>query len=215
MGMLTSKRVAAYELIVGLTALGALLLENIARIVQGTYDPLDIWTYFTYQSNLIVAVVLLASSYSVLRNKHWNLDMWRGGATLYMVITGVVFALLVHSASPAIAIDNTIMHRIVPIAVVVAWCLHLPSERIHPDRIITWLYYPWLYAAFALIWGHVTGSYFYSFLDPSDGGYLPVVMTIVVLTLFAIIVSLVMTQAVPKVVDKLRRRRSVALKTSS
>lgn len=193
--MPNKKRVglAVYELLFGLIGLGALLLENVVRALRGTYVFADIWSYFTYQSNLIAAFALLASSYALWRGKNWKwIDPLRGAATLYMIITGLVFALLVHNASPAVAIDNHIMHQLMPVVMVVGWLIHQPTTRISFDRTLKWLFYPWVYAGFALVHGTLTGEYFYNFLDPTGGGFRPVVVTIGALTLFAAFVAFMM-----------------------
>ena len=67
-----------------------------------------------YQSAGIITLTLLASSYAYYRGTilQWRwLESLRRAATLYSVITGVVFAVLVGSASPAAMID----HRTTPV----------------------------------------------------------------------------------------------------
>lgn len=193
--MPNKKWVAVGELIAGLVGLYALLQENIAHIVQGTYDPVDLWSRFTYQSNLIAVVALLASSYAFWKGKNWkHLDTFRGAATLYMVITGAVFATLVHSASPVVAIDNNIMHQVIPIAMVVSWLVHQPAQQIPWEGWRKWLIYPLAYAGYALIYFRITGDPIYAFLDPTDDGYSPVIRMIVTLTVAAALVAFALTR---------------------
>ncbi len=196
---------AIYEGLFGLVAFGALAIENIVRSARGINVLTDIWYYFTYQSAAVVVIALLASSYSYWTRKNWAwLDPFRGAATLYSVITGVVFAVLVHDASPAYMIDHHILHQLMPVVMVVGWLFHQPSVRITLDRTLKWLYYPWAYAAFALVCGAVGGVYPYDFLNPTDSGYRPVFITIAVLTLFAMVVSWVMVWLMPRITDWLR-----------
>jgi hypothetical protein len=190
------KWVAVYELCFGLLGLYALAQENIVHAHRGDYDFSGIWSYFTNQSNLIVVVVALTSSLSILfwKGKTWkHQDYLRGAATLYIIITGVVYAVLLNNANPAVMFDHHVLHQVMPIAMVIGWIIHPPSARIPYVRSLWWLVYPLVYAVYALVNGAVTGTYFYAFLDPRDSGFLPVFVTIGVLILFAAFVTRILT----------------------
>ena len=208
--MSTTKRVVVgvWDLFFGLLALGALATENIVRIVRGTYESGDLWNYFTYQSNFIAMIAMLTSSYAIWKGKNWlATDVLRGAATLYMVITGVVFALLVHNASPAVAIDNNIMHQVIPAAMFIGWIIHQPATRISFARSLKWLIYPLAYAVYASVYGAVTGKYFYSFLDPAtNGGIEGVLLIIAALVAFGVVVAAVLVSGVPWALAKLQRQ---------
>lgn len=198
--MPNNRWVATYEGILAMVVFGALAAENIARSVRGINVLTDIWYYFTYQSAAVIFIALLASTYSYWKGKNWKwLDGLRGAATLYSVITGVVFALLVNDASPAYMINHHILHQAVPVAMVAGWLMHQPSSQLTFGRTFKWLYYPWVYAAFALVVGALTEVYPYDFLDPTSGGYVPVLMIVAGLTLFAMFVSWVLVWLVPRV----------------
>ncbi len=199
--MPNNRWVAIYEGLFGLIAFGALATENIVRSVRGINVLTDVWYYFTYQSGLIVALVLLASSYSFWTRKNWKwLDPLRGAATLYSVITGVVFAVLVHDASPAVMIDHHTLHQMMPIVMVVGWFIHQPAQPISLYRTIKWLYYPWAYAFTVLVIGNFSGTYPYDFLDPTKSSYQQVYITICILTLFAALVSWVLVRLSPRLI---------------
>jgi hypothetical protein len=193
--MPNKKWVAGYEGIFGLVGLGALFTENVVRYLRGDYDPADLWSYFTYQSNLIAAVALLASTYSIWKGANWkHLDFLRGAATLYMIVTGLVYSVLVNNADPAVMIDHYIMHYLMPVVMIVGWVLHQPALRISYRWSLLWLAYPLVYAGFVQVHGALTGDYFYEFLSPVTGGYTPVLITIGVLILFAAFVAFLLTR---------------------
>lgn len=179
--MSNTKRVAVTEGLFGAVGLYALMQEVTVRWHEGTYDAVDLWSHFTYQSNLIAVIALLASTFAfwigVTRETEKYLDYVRGAATLYMIITGVVYALLVNNADPAVMVDHYIMHYIMPLAMVVCWLAHPPVERLDYSKAVLWLAYPLCYVAYVQIEGRVTGDYFYEFLNPTEG-VLPVIATI-------------------------------------
>ena len=61
---------------------------------KGTLDPVNYFSYFTIDSNLIAAAVLLveAGGSPATRTPGWVLV--RGAAVVYMSVTGIVFTLL-------------------------------------------------------------------------------------------------------------------------
>lgn len=187
--------VALFEGFFGLVAILSLVIENVGSAVRGGYDPLNLWSHFTYQSSLIAAIVLLTSSYYVWNEKEsTRLDWFRGTATLYMIITGLVYALLLNNANPVYAMTDTITHRILPVVMVVAWLVHQPSMHIPREGWLgsdLWLAYPLVFAAYTQIYGRFIepGNYIYGFLDPTGGNELHVLGMVVGLTAAAWLVS--------------------------
>ena len=187
--------VAIFEGFFGLLGLYALAQEVIVRWQRGELDLVNLWSHFTYQSTLIAVVALLASTITIWRGvESKSIDLLRGAATLYMIVTGIVYAVLLNDADPAVMFDHHVMHQIIPVFMVVSWFLwHRPSWRIPYATATTWLIYPLVYAVYVLaIYGNVTGDYIYSFLDPANGAELSVLKMIVILTLAAAVVAWVM-----------------------
>lgn len=187
---MSKKWVAAFELLVGLIGAYALAQEVFVRRSEGTYDWFDLWSHFTYQSNLFAVVVLiLTSTFTFWRGGTGRvLNYLRGAATLYMIITGVVYSLLVNNADPAVMIDHYIMHYFMPVAMVVAWMLHPSEHRIQSGMEQLWLVYPLAYVVFVQVEGAWTDSYVYEFLNPSVHGRM-VLFTVIALTIAASVIS--------------------------
>lgn len=187
---------AVYWGILGITALGALAHENVLRVIHGENIFVNIWYYFTYQSAGIITLTLLASSYAYYRGTilQWRwLESLRGAATLYSVITGVVFAVLVGSASPAAMIDHHVLHQFVPVMMVLGWVLFSPRRYRYRDT-LKWLVYPLAYAGFVLVIGRLTSVYPYDFLNPTEGGYVSVVIMVAILLAGSMLVTLAMVK---------------------
>jgi hypothetical protein len=197
--MFNKKFLITYKIFFALLGLAAVAQETIVLIDRGTYNFINFWSYFTNQSNLLAAITLLTTAYMLakgIKSKNWVL--FRGAASLYMVITGVVFAVLLSGGDPntltAVPIDNTILHEIIPIALLLDWLIDPPLKRIGFKRGLVWLVYPLVYAALALIRGENNGFYPYPFLNPANGGYGSVFVTVIGITLFVVAMAWLMTR---------------------
>ena len=171
------------------------LCGTTARSLAGP-GPAEFWIYFTVQSNLLLIAV-----FAVLLVRTWRgadadealLAPVKGAATLYIVITGTVFNLLL--ANPASPFyqeqkeshylwDSVLLHLVTPVAAVLDWLLFGPRGTLRPRHAVVWLAYPLGYLAFALIRGAlVTGGtrYPYPFLDVGAFGYARVAVNCVFL----------------------------------
>lgn len=188
-----------YKVLFASLGLYAIAQETIVIIGRGTYNFVNFWSYFTNQSNLFAAIVLLASAYALWRGYKWkHLDLFRGASSIYMIITGVVFAVLLSGEDPtkltAVPIDNTILHQIMPVVLALDWILNPPAKRISFGRSLLWLVYPIFYAACALVRGALTGWYPYPFFNPEPNGYGPVVVTIIGISAFVIAMAWLLTR---------------------
>jgi len=144
----------------------------------------------------------------VLRGKvSQNLDMWRGASTLYMVITGIVYALLLsgleESLQTPIPWVNFVLHYAFPVIVLLDWFIDRPAYKITLKQGLVWLIFPIAYAIYSLIRGAMTGWYPYPFLNPViEGGYLK----IVVVSIFIAIGAYGLTAALTAVPIQKRKR---------
>lgn len=93
---------------------------------------------------------------------------------VYMLTTGIVYAALL---SGHIAIEpwvSTVLHRVMPVAVVLDWLLDPPLVHLRPARtVVLWMGFPLIYVAYTLIRGTLVDWYPYFFVSPHrSGGYL-------------------------------------------
>jgi hypothetical protein len=153
---------------------------------RGTLNAVNFFSYFTIQSNLIAiaALVLPAVAMLVARGTEpRRFDMLRGGAVVYMTVTGVVYGLLLSGTDVDTALSwvNDVVHRLMPIVIVIDWLLDPPPVRIELRRSLVWVVYPVAWIAYTMVRGALVTWYPYPFLDPAPNGYGPVIVTILVI----------------------------------
>ena len=142
----------------------------VAATVQA-YGP-NLLFFFTILSNTL-AVVLIAGQ-AVAPGWMGRNGTFRGAVTLYMTITGLVYAVLL----APLEIDvgnyapwaNFVHHTLAPSAVLIDWLLFPPARKLPREAPLFWLGFPAAYFAFSLVRGSMTGWYPYPFLDVGDIG---------------------------------------------
>lgn len=176
--MLMAKKrlpLVVYKLFFGLLGLSAIVTEIIILIARGRFYPENFFSYFTVESNLFAAVMLIISALAILMTKQGStLSFLRGGSTLYMMITGIVFSVLLSGLDvdlTAVPWDNIVLHYIMPIAVVVDWIIDPPEKPITFKNATLWLIFPLLYLVYSLVRGLLIDWYPYPFLNPMLEGY--------------------------------------------
>src|SRR5260370_11603348 len=159
----------------------------------GTLDAVHYLTFFTIDSNLIATVLVLAGGSLWRSPRAETLDVLRGGAVVYMSITGVVFAVLLSGTNVDTAIPwvNSVVHEVMPMVIVADWLLDPPEKRLTFKQGLLWLSYPAAWIVYELIRGSITGRYHYPFLNPANGGYGSVAFYSVAILVFMLIVCAV------------------------
>ena len=177
----------SYKIAISLLALSAVINEIATLVKSGTFVPQNFFSLFTIQTNLFAIVMLIVGAYALIRgSKSGVITSLRGAATLYMVITGIIFVLLLSGLTSGNFVmapwDDTVMHYVMPVAMIVDWLIDAPKTKLRKKTVLLWLVYPLLYVVYTLGRGAVTGWYPYPFLDPTGQGYGPIVMTCVAIT---------------------------------
>jgi hypothetical protein len=99
--------VAAFRVFfAGLTVV-AIVVQLASLAAKGTLNPVNYFSYFTIDSNLIAIGVLVAAALNRDRASTPRLDLVRGGAVVYMSITGIVFTLLLSNTDVDTAIPGS------------------------------------------------------------------------------------------------------------
>ena len=147
-------------------------------------------SFFTIESNVLAVVVLAVGGLLDPRSTRWA--FFRGAVTLYMVITGIVYAALLSDipvglSSPWI---NTVLHRVLPLLILLDWLFRPPWPRVRAARSLVWLVFPLAYFAYSLIRGPQVDWYPYPFLDPRPDGYDHVVVSALVLAVGMAVLAL-------------------------
>lgn len=96
---------------------------------------------------MLAVVILLMSAVALAHGKQSRLiAMLRGANTLYMIVVGVVFALLLSGIKDteftAVPWDNTVLHYIMPVVVALDWLIDSPKLRIVFKQALAWLAFP-------------------------------------------------------------------------
>jgi len=196
-----------YKVFFGLLGLSAIVTEIATLRARGLFSAENFFSYFTIEANTIAFIVLLASAWFLFtQKKSVTLDFFRGAATFYMVVTGIVFAVLLSGIEgatlTAVPWDNIVLHYLIPIAAVLDWILDPPANRIVYRKALIWLLFPLAYLAYSLVRGPIVEWYPYPFLDPANGGYGQVIITSVIILIGGLVLAYVVSRVGVKTTTK-------------
>ena len=169
------KLLASVRLGLGIVSLGAILIQLIDSIDRERSIN-NFFSFFTIQSNLVAALLLVVvGAYVLLGKSGRTVAYLRGALTLYMTMTGIIYVLLLAGYEQALQTTipavNIILHYIMPVVILADW-LVFPSEKKLSFRIaLVWLAYPLLYLVYSLIRGSITDWYPYPFINPTLSGW--------------------------------------------
>jgi hypothetical protein len=140
----------------------------------------NFFSYFTVQSAMAAVATLTIAGWFALRRPRdpaW-LGILRTMVTVYLLVSGLVFGLIVAQASTRdyrvdVPWSDTLLHFVVPALAVVAWttdAVLAVNPRV-PWSTVGWvLVYPSLWLAYTLLRGSDVGWYPYFFLDEAQVG---------------------------------------------
>jgi hypothetical protein len=163
--------------------------------IRGALNPINFFSYFTIQSNIIGIAAFVTAAASWRRGGGTSIDMLRGAATVYLTVTFVVFSLLLSGTDVDTAIPwvNTVLHGVFPVVVILDWILMPPLTPIAFRDSLLWLAYPILWVAYTMLRGPAAGWYPYPFLNPDNGGYGTVVLYIGAIFVFGAVLCAVVS----------------------
>jgi hypothetical protein len=199
-GLLAILRVAFAAL-----ALAAIVVQLVDLSAKGTLDPVNYFSYFTIQSNLIAVAALLWTAAVPSEQRTPAHDDFRGAATTYIALTFIVFALLLADTDvdTAIVWVDRVLHRVIPIMLVADWLIDPPRVAIDFRRALWWLAYPAAWVVYVMIRGALVDRYPYPFLDPAYGGY----GTVLLYGIAILLGMLVVIRSVIRIGNAMRSRR--------
>jgi hypothetical protein len=159
------------------------------KAAGSSFDAGHFFSFFTIVCNVFGALVLLATATGYPRNEHRR-DVLRGAATLCLTIVGVVFSILLAGLESAMLVwTNAVVHYVMPVAIVLDWCIDPPRTRLTFRDVLWWLALPVVYIAYTLIRGPIVKWYPYPFFDVAKIGYGAVSAYLVAIAVFALVVS--------------------------
>jgi hypothetical protein len=140
-----------------------------------TFSAGNFFSFFTIQSNILAALLLAATAVVRHAERTALFDAVRGAVTLYITITGVVFALLLsghqESLDTHIAWVNFVVHKLIPVACLADWLIDPPRHRLPMRTAVIWLAYPLAWFVYTLGRGPSANWYPYPFVDVDKLGY--------------------------------------------
>ena len=142
-------------------------------------------SYFTIQSNLLVAVTAALLAQDPARDGR-GFRTLRLAGLLGISVTGVVHFTLLR---PLLDLDgwdyaaDKLLHMVVPALAVIGFALFGPRPRVDRQSLWPSLAWPVLYLVYVLVFGAVDGWYPYPFLDPDEDGWGAVIVSSVGVTL--------------------------------
>ncbi|GGG08270.1 hypothetical protein GCM10007304_22950 [Rhodococcoides trifolii] len=141
----------------------------------------NFFSYFTVLSNVLAVVVLGVGGALDPQSPRW--DAFRGSVVTYMVITGIVYAVLLAEVDVNVRDPwtNNVLHRIVPLAILLDWLIAPARTAISNRTALSWLWFPVAYGVYSLIRGPIVEWYPYPFLDPRTQGYVALGIGLIVL----------------------------------
>ena len=193
----------------GLTVV-AIVVQLTSLAAKGTLNPVNYFSYFTIDSNLIATGVLIAAALMRDRASTPRLDLIRGAAVVYMSITGVVFTLLLSNTDVDTAIPwvNSVVHELMPLVMLADWLITPPAARLRLRHGLLWLSFPLVWIVYTIIRGAIVNLYPYPFLNPANGGYASVAVYCVAI-LIAMVVVGALVVVLANAAGSGRRRRDV------
>ncbi|WP_107826297.1 Pr6Pr family membrane protein [Mucilaginibacter yixingensis] len=157
---------------------------------------IQIFSFFTIQTNLLVAVCL--TGLSVLPKTSWGKFFYRPSVltaiAVYISIVGLVYAVVLRNTWQPQGLFKTtdfLLHTISPLLYVVFWLVFVSAGSVKWQAMLRWAIFPLAYLVYALVRGAVIGWYPYPFLDVAKLGYERVaVNSLVILVVFLIFSAL-------------------------
>lgn len=157
--------------LVGVLTIGILAYAYALRITAGDGNPFDYFGYFTNQTTLFAAVVLIIAGIAALRGRPEDdrRILLRAVATTYLIVVGVIYNVLVPGTGSAPPWVSAALHIALPLLLLADWTF--ASDR----RPLAWrmlwivLPYPLVWLTVVLLRGVTDGWVPYGFLLPERG----------------------------------------------
>lgn len=202
LAIVTLSRARALHLVVALVATVALILQTVLVITgssvlaETAIPPLGtrLWrlvSYFTIQSNFLVAVTAWQLWRDPLREGRW----WRSvrlAALVGITLTGLVHFFLLRPLLHLEGLNyvaDKLLHMVVPVLAVLTWALVGPRPRTTWRTAVEVLAWPVAWLGYVFVVGAATSWYPYPFLDPTQGGVGAVVVACIGITVLVVVIA--------------------------
>lgn len=173
-------------------AIAAIVAQVKVLADEGKLDLVNFLSFFTIQSNIIGIVALLILAARPAGPRPFWLESLRGAATVYLTVTFVVVILLLRDVDVGLQLPwvDFVLHKVTPAVLFADWLLDPPTVRLGPRAALSWLVFPLIWLVYTMIRGPNAGWYPYPFLNPANGGYGTVAVTVLVILVVSAILCL-------------------------
>ncbi|KQC02629.1 Pr6Pr family membrane protein [Pedobacter sp. Hv1] len=137
---------------------------------------LNVFSYFTILSNVLVAVSL--TCYTLIPDtklgRYFSSISVQSAIALYIFIVGLVYNLVLRGIWEPKGwqlVADDLLHVITPVLYMLYWLAFMPKGRLIWKDGIVWAYFPLAYLIYSLVRGHLMGWYPYPFLNVTKLGY--------------------------------------------
>jgi hypothetical protein len=117
----------------------------------------------------------------------------RGTATLGIIVTGLVYAVLLAPASADVDVTlrwvDFVVHTMAPIVGLLDWLVDRPRSRVPFRTAVSWLAFPVVWLAYTMIRGALTDWYPYPFLDPDEVSAGSIIATCLAITALFVVLA--------------------------
>ena len=165
-GMKTTARLGS--LLIVLVVLAGLTAQFIVTNgTTGGQAATTIWIILGYFTILTNVLVLATHAMQLLQGRFAN-PQWLGGLTLWIVIVGVIYHLLLAGLWQPEGLlwwADFLLHTVSPVLSVLWWLILAPRVKLPWITAAQWLVWPIAYTVYALTRGLLTNHYPYPFMD--------------------------------------------------
>ena len=210
---MTARFIGALRLTTALAILGSIYWQVSDRIVHHTFHPEEYWVYFTIDTSLLMAVILIAG-FAVAWFRHNQGAHWFEVARVALVGAYVVVAVVYNLLLRGDARDkrdvaagyfwptppNEILHVWAPIVVVLELVLVTPAIRVRLVEAFWAAVFPLAWLVGTIIRGNINHWWPYWFINPEpnptnpahNGGVLGMITYICAITAVLIVTALLL-----------------------
>jgi hypothetical protein len=195
-----NRLIVVVKVLAALLGFSAIVTEIATLVSVRHFVAANFFSFFTVESNALAVVSLLLSSFvAVAGGISARLEFFRGAVTLFMTTTILIFIVLLSrlpaSELTAVPWDNTVLHYIMPLVIIIDWLVVNRRQPIEFRRALLWLAFPLLYLSYSLIRGPIVGWYPYPFMDASVHGYSRVILTSLIIAVVLTGLTAVLSRA--------------------
>jgi hypothetical protein len=158
-----------------------------------TFTAGNFFSYFTVLSNVLLAVTFVALAIRPALSQLLPFLTLRGIATLGIMVTGLVYAVLLAPESADVDVSlrwvDFVVHTLAPLVGLVDWLVDRPRGRPPLVTVASWLAFPVVWLVYTMIRGALTDWYPYPFLDPDEESVGSIITTCLVITAIFVVLA--------------------------